>query len=567
MRTWFRGRMWTRLSVGLLVLALLAACSKPSDNGGGASGGGSTGGGDAGGGQTSPAPSPVVFNWGLSAEPETVNPLGSVSLQANTVFRGLLYDTLVNWTADMGVGPWLATKWEASPDGSTYTFTLKDGVKWHDGQPLTSEDVKFTIEYIRDNQIPLRLSYVRDIVEVRAVNPTTVEMTLAAPSAVFLPNLADVQILPKHYWSKIDPAEAAKHPYEQPIGSGPFKLVEWEKGNYMLFEANADYWQGRPKVDNVVARFYPSVETMLLALKQGEIDMIGSEIPVNAVKDLEGTPGVKVAVLPNFYFREISINSSDFGKQNPSLRDKRVRQALAHAVNKELLAEVIHQGYATPGSTIVHTANGHWHNDKIEKFPFDLARANQLLEEAGYTERDSDGVRRNAEGTRLEYELLVINRFPEEIRAAEMIRDWWKEIGVAITITAADGATISSLNYPDYEHDMFLWGYSGRPDPNFILRIMLTSQIQGAADAGYSNPEYDALFDQQARELDPARRKAIIDEMQRIIYEDSPYIVLYYTPAVGAYRTDRFTGIAEVPGGLVSNVGAHLTFLNVAPVR
>lgn len=542
-----------RLLVAAMVLGLISACtSAPSTS-------------ESKSGQPAAEKPPVLLNWGMTAEPESLNPLGSVSLAAATIYRGLLFDTLVNWTEKMEVGPWLATEWQVAGDQKIWTFKLRPGVKWHDGQPLTSEDVKFTIEYIRDNQIPARLSYVKDIAQVETPDPETVVVTLAAPSAVFLPSMADVPILPKHIWSQVDPAKAKEVPYDPPIGSGPFKFSQWEKGSFILFEANKEYWNGAPKVDRVVARFYPSMETMLLALKQGDIDFIGSEIPVNAVKDLQNTANIHVDVLPNFYFREISINTSDFGKQNPSLKDKRVRQALAHAVDKKKLDDVIHQGYAEPGSTIVHPASGFWHNNQIKEMAFDLNQANALLDAAGYTERDADGVRKNAEGTRLEYELLVVKKFPEEVRAAEMIRDWWQQIGVATKVTVADGGTIVSLNYPNYEHDMFLWGYSGRPDPNFILRIMLTSQIQGAADAGYSNPEYDRLFDEQARELDRERRKQIVDEMQRIVYEDSPYIVLYYTPAISAYRSDCFSGFAAVPGGYVSNVGAHLTFLNVQP--
>ncbi|MCJ7464409.1 MAG: hypothetical protein MUO81_06675, partial [Thermoplasmata archaeon] len=154
----------------------------------------------------------------------------------------------------------------------------------------------------------------------------------------------------------------------------------------------------------------------------------------------------------------------------------------------------------------------------------------------------------------MSYTLLVLSRWPEEMRTGQQIQTWWDQIGVKLTVQSADANTINSYVYPDYKQDMFLWGYSGQPDPNFSLLIMLSNQIGDWNDCGYANASYDTLYDQQAKTVDVEERQTIVNQMQDIIYEDCPYIVLYYMTAKGAYRIDTFTGFVNMPTGLLSDV-------------
>ena len=178
---------------------------------------------------------------------------------------------------------------------------------------------------------------------------------------------------------------------------------------------------------------------------------------------------------------------------------------------------------------------------------FNISAANKLLDDSGYLDFDSDGIRESPDhATEMSYTLLVLLRWPEEMRTGQQIQTWWQQIGVKLTVQSADANTINSYVYPDYKQDMFLWGYSGQPDPSFSLMIMLSNQIGDWNDCGYANASYDALYDEQATTVSVDERKAIVNEMQDIVYKDAPYIVLYYMTAKGAYRIDTFTKPANV---------------------
>jgi len=497
----------------------------------------------------------LIVGW--LQEQDTLNPLATVTVQGDLVFRELLYDTLLGYGKNLEPVPWLAKKWEKSEDGLQWTFWLVHNAKWHDGEPLTAEDVKFTIEYVKDNKLPVRLPFVENIDKVEVLDRYTIKVYYTKLIASVLSDFQGLYIVPKHKWEKISGEEALKYPNPHPIGSGPFKFVKWEKKNMAVYETNTEYWQGRPYIDKVVFKYYANINTMLLALKKGEIDVIPWEVPEKSIKTLAQLPNIKTVAAERLYYRWISINSSTFGKQNPTLRDVQVRLALNHAIDRDLLIKLIHLGYASPGVSIVSKATPFWFNNNLKPYKFDLGMAREILEKAGYKDRDGDGVRESSDGTKLEYTLLVLSRWPEEMRTAEKIRDWWKEIGVKLHLQSADGGTICSYIYPNYEQDMFLWGFSARPDPNFSLNILREKQIQMWNDSGWVNPEYESLYDKQICTLDPAKRQEIVYRMQEVVYENAGATVLYYMKVIGAYRSDRFTGFVNMPNGIMSMLNAY----------
>ncbi len=492
----------------------------------------------------------IMVGW--AQEPDTLNPLTTYYIQGFIVARTMLYDTLISYDENLDYIPWLAGSWEVSEDGTSWEFDLVDEVYWHDGETLTAEDVKFTVEFIQDAEIPGAMALVDNIESVEIIDETNLKFHLYQADALTKENMANLWIVPKHIFQDVPLDEAVLFDNEPPVGSGPFEFVSWDRGDIMVFEANENYWRDATQSEGVIFKLFPSVETMVLALQRGEIDIIGQEVPVHAVDGLEEDENIEVLVEPGTYFKEVSINVSDFGKQNPALKDQAVRQAMLKSIDKERLVDLIHLGYAEPAVSIVPPALGEWFNEDIVPYEFNLDKAANKLDEAGYTDRNDDGIRESEDGTRLEIELQVLDRWPEEMRAAELISDWWEEIGIKVTLGSMDGDTICSLIYPDYEQDMFLWGYESRADPDFILGIMTTNQIQNFNDCGYSNPEYDELFKQQRLEADPEARREIVWEMQEMIYEESPYIVLYYMDAIGAYRADVLEGVHPSIGGMIS---------------
>jgi peptide/nickel transport system substrate-binding protein len=229
------------------------------------------------------------------------------------------------------------------------------------------------------------------------------------------------------------------------------------------------------------------------------------------------------------------------------------------ATDKQTLVDLVQLGYADPGSTIVQKAASYWWDPNVDLFKYNISAANELLNTSGYLDVDSDGIREAPGNASLElsYTLLVLSRWPEEMRTGQQLQTWWHDIGVELTVQSADANTINSFVYPAYNQDMFLWGYSGQPDPNFSLLIMLSAQVGDWNDCGWGNATYDQWYDDQATTTDPVARRSIIYDMQEMVYEQSPYIVLYYMAANGAYRIDTFTGFVNMPTGLNSDVNIY----------
>lgn len=502
---------------------------------------------------------------GWTQEPDTLNPLVYETVQAGLIFREGLYETLVGVSAELTPEPLLAESWESSDDGRVWTFDLVQNATWHDGEPFTAADVKFTIEYIQSNEIPGLLAYVQGISSVEAPDDHTVVISYDEPLATTLYDLQSVWIVPQHIWEGIsgEGEGALTFPNPNPIGTGPFKLVRWDKQQELVLEANDDYWQGRPSLDRVVFEFFSNFGTMLLSLKEGTIDVIPWEIPPTAVSELEKEPSIEVARQPNLYYRWINFNVS--GQGNPALADKNVRLALNHAIDRQFLANLIHQGNVDLGVQIVQKATPFWFNNNLKPYEFNLDMSRSLLSEAGYEDRDGDGIREGEDGTPLSFNLFIINRWPEAVNAAEQIKNWWKEIGVDLTLQPADAGTILA-DVLELKHDMYFWGFSGNPDPTFSLNIMLERQIGQWNGSGYANPTYDTLFDAQKTAIDQGERREIVYQMQEILHEDAPHVVLYYMSAIGAYRADKFTGFVEMPTGIMSQLNAH-SLLNVRMVK
>jgi peptide/nickel transport system substrate-binding protein len=250
---------------------------------------------------------------------------------------------------------------------------------------------------------------------------------------------------------------------------------------------------------------------------------------------------------------------------NPALADPVVRQALAYSINKQDIVDIILQGLATPADSIVPPTlgGGFWHNPNIIDLPFDTEKASSLLENAGYV-LGSDGVRTKGD-LRLEFRLQFPSDNSVYPRIADMMSNWFTEAGMKAIPEAVDSDSLIAATTPAGDYDLVIWGWGPDPDPDFILSVMTTDQFVegGWSDSGYHNPEYDQLYLDQQMALDKSARQAIIWKMQEIVFNDRPYITLYYEKLLQAYRSDRFTGFIESPLGI--EVGVSL--INVEPVK
>ena len=509
-----------------------------------------------------------VLRIGFLREIEGLNPMTVWSYQAYEVMN-LNYNKLISWDENMDPVPDLAEEWEATDDGLTWTFKLHEGVKWHDGEPFTAEDVKFTFEYIRDNDLGYFGDYVADMEDIQTPDENTVVIEFSEPAA-WMPNIL-VPILPKHLWEDIDPDEA-NNDYEnsEPVGTGPFQVIEHVTGEYTRMAVNKDYFKGAPKIDEVVFQTFANADLMVEALKRGDIDVITS-CPGAQFKALEeeSPEGIVLHSAMTPSFNEIAINVWDDPESsgNPLLLDPKVRIAMEHAIDRDRIIEMAYFGYGEPGTTLVPTVYDFWHLKlgAEEVRGFDLEKSKQILEEAGY-KAGSDGIRVSPEGSPLAFTVLVRGESPDGQKAAKLMKEWFEEVGIDLTVESIDEGMLTD-KILEGDFDLFLWGWFVDVDPSSILKIMTTDELMSWNDCFYSNPEYDRIFKQQQFTLDHQERQELIWGLQRMIYDDAPYIIISYDPELQAYRTDRFKGWIQNPaGGPVVFTNTVETYEKLEPV-
>jgi peptide/nickel transport system substrate-binding protein len=532
------------------VAVILAAC-------GGGGGVTTTGAGVATSATTQPSTATggtVRIGWaGAVAD---LNPGLGVLAEDYSLYE-LVYDTPIGVDLDGNYVPELATDWSVADDGLTWTMTLVDNAVFHDGTPLTSADVKFTLELYRDTDedFPFLPSYPDVFETIEAPDPTTVTITTPEPIGNFESRMVFMYVLPKHIWEAVDPVTFDNAAM---VGSGSFVLAEQRQGEFTRLTANKDYWGGPPNVEEVILQTFENSDARVQALINGDVDMI-TEFPATAIAALRNEPDLKVVqgdpLAPSL--RDIIFNMVDPAScppddgvcsGHPALRDLAVRQALAHAVDKQQLIDVLELGLATPGIALTPSGLGPFFNSGIVDYPFDIGTANRMLDEAGYLDTDGDGVREcPTEDCGPTGDLTLRLNYADDIdtapRLAEFLKDWWGQAGVKVEIQGLDPDTLTSVCCPSFDFDVIIWGWGSDPDPGFLLSVVLCDEIPtGTSETGYCNPDYDELYFAQAAEVDPAKRLQIIHEMQAILHRDVPYIIPYYQQSFQAYRTDTFTG-------------------------
>jgi peptide/nickel transport system substrate-binding protein len=495
---------------------------------------------------------------GIGGYPDSLNPGNGLLAEAFTIYE-LVYDTPISVTPAGEYVPELATEWSVSDDGLTWTMTIADGVTFHDGTPLTAEDVAFTVELYRDTEaFPFLPSYAAPFETVEATDASTVTLTTAEPLNTFEAYMAFIYVLPKHIWEAEEDAVAFEN--AEMIGSGPFALEEATQGEFVQLAANAEYWGSPPNVDGVIFQTIENADARVTALTTGEVDAI-SEFPATAVSTLQNAENVAVHiadVAAGGSLRDVFFNITteencppDGGVCNghPALKDIAVRRALATATDKQQIIDVATLGTASPGLSLVPPGLGEFYASEIEDYPFDVEAANALLDEAGYEDADGDGIREclpDQDCDDLTFRFHYADDIDTAPREAELLQGMWSEIGVAIEIQGLDPDTLTSICCPAFDYDIMLWGWGSDPDPAFLLGVGLCTEIEsGFNETGYCNPEYDELYDEQAVEQDHDARVELIHEMQQILVDDVPYIIPYYQQNLEAWRTDTFTGWIE----------------------
>ncbi len=499
---------------------------------------------------------PTVARIGWAGSPDTVNPGSAVLTEAYTIFA-LVYDAMYKLNLDGTFSLGLADSVEHSEDGLVYTYKIHRGIKFHDGLPLTAKDIKFSYElYKTHDDFPYMNSYTAYIESVEAPDDSTVVLTLSEAIPNIESQLVFMYILPEHIWKDhAEGAAAVEFENFEMIGTGPFKMVEYKQNEFVHLAANKEHFQTPPKVDEVIFQTFESQDVLVQAIKSGQVDMI-TEMPATAVETLKEeasvkvingapfAPGVSDIILNQATPENCPTDAGGLCTGHPALQDRTVRLAMAHATDKQKLIDVVLLGYGTPGLTLIPDGLGFWYNDTIKDYEFDVAKANQILDDAGYADTDGDGVREMPDGSQpLNFRINWPSDSIDAPRQAELLSEMWTAIGVKTELAATDPDALTSQCCPVFDYDIILWGWGSDPDPNLLLNVQTTGEIPtGYNETGYSSPEFDELYAQQAVELDLDKRKELVWKMQEVAFNDVVYIIPYYEQNVQAYRTDRFTG-------------------------
>jgi peptide/nickel transport system substrate-binding protein len=517
----------------------------------------------------------VTFDVGDPQGIDSMNPLIGVTVAAYEAWN-IQYATLTNKAAsDFHTIPGLAKSWESSADKRTWTYHMRENQKWSDGKPLTAEDVAWTINTSRDEEWINHTATVENLT-AEATDPNT----LVVKSSVDDPKLPtlDVYILPKHIWGKMSADERAKYDAVDGVGSGPFTLEKFEKGQFARFKANPNYYGGKPKIDKVVLRKFNNPDAMVAALKTGELDA-AEDIPGNAFNQLKNDPNIQTVAGYQGSMTEVAVNGGDgLKKPHPALLDVTVRRAIAHAIDKDTIVDRVLAGNGKRAETLSVSPDPSWtpqlSQDQI--FDFDLEKAKSMLEDAGYKDTDGDGIREMPGGGKpLNFTYYVRSDGVTAPDIAEFVTGWLKEIGIATTKKVADDTQLTTI-IGKGDYDMFSWGWTPFVDPDPMLSYFTCDQVSSDPenptnyynDANYCDPQYDKLYQQQKVELDPAKRHEIVHEMLTRFQQSATYNVLYTEPDTQAYVKGRFDGWTRQPAKtgpvLYSNTSPTYAKLTVA---
>jgi peptide/nickel transport system substrate-binding protein len=528
----------------------------------------------------------VVLNVGILQDIDSANPFTGVAASSYEIYQ-MMYPTLTNYSAkDFSDAPGMATSWTESADHLTWTYQLHPDMKWSDGVPMTAADAAYTFNRIINGKYEQTNygNYVANITKADAPNATTLVLHVSRPT----PNMTHlaVYILPEHIWKNVSEAQVQSYknepaPGQTIVGGGPFVLAQRVVGQYIRMVRNPNYYGTMPKINEVDFRIYSNGDAEGQALKKGEIDFADS-LESNVFNSLKNVPGI--TTVPAIYsgFDELAFNTGaalytgkPIGTGSPLLKDVRLRQAIAWAIDRPTIVQRVLGGLGSPGSTIIPPIYANQHLDPPDAVGYNPTKAGQMLDAAGY-KMGPNNIRVSANGTPLVFRLFGRTNSPDSMKAVQYIQGYLAAVGIKANITnISEDALTQRIGEGDY--DMFEWGWVVEPDPNYQLSTFTCanrSYMSGGSitanlsDSFYCNPTYDALFAKQGGQTVQADRIATVKQMQQILYDDTPYVVLYYYDDLEAYRSDRFTGFVPQPdpnGALLFQYGTY-SYENVTPV-
>ncbi|MEV4320487.1 ABC transporter substrate-binding protein [Actinocrispum sp. NPDC049592] len=510
---------------------------------------------------------------GVTQDLDALNPFITIT-RIGTDLTRLNYEYLTTYDpADYHPVPALAEKWETSPDKLTWTFTIRQGVKWSDGQPVTAKDPAFTFTKMMTdkNAATANGNFVQGWESVTAPDDRTLVIKTKEPRSTML--ALDAPIVPEHIWSKVTDFKA--EPPLPLVGNGPFIVQDYKAGQFIKLKANKDYWRGAPKIDELDFVYYKNVDAEVQALKKGEIDLMSRLVPAQ-YDALKGDPNIKLNTGAGRRFNELLINpgataadNQPIGDGNPALKDVKLRQAIALAVDSKTLVDKVWGGYAVEGSGYIPPGFAEFHADIKQKF--DPAAANKMLDENGYP-KGPDGIRTDKQGKPLKLRLLGHAETNLDEQGSKYITGWLKDIGISVEPQLVSDQKVNDATTAA-TFDLAFSGWSANPDPDYVLSLQTCAARPNADGKGATpdsflcDPEYDALYAQQLAETDRAKRIEIVKKMQQVLADRASLVILGYDNPLEAYRADKWGPFTTQPssGGVIMNQQGYWGYYSATP--
>ncbi len=483
----------------------------------------------------------------LEADPPVINP-AITNIIASFVAGCPIYNGLTYLNPKYETEPELAESWEVSDDHKTYIFHLRKDVVWHDGNPFTSADVKFSIENINSKFQPYgRYGFkLLDRVETPDRDTAILRMKAPSPSLLAATDRASGSILPKHLW---EGANVTNSPLNQkPIGTGPYKLVEYNRGEVIRYAKNERYFvPGKPSIDELIFRIIPDAAARVAAFESGEVDVLYAYAvpPVEAVR-LAKLPGVTLKTTDARGAAYLAI----FNTRRKPCNDVRIRRAIAHAIDRAFMRDNILQGFTVNMLGPVPPVSPLYDKD-LRDYTYDPRKAGELLDSAGFP--------RNNAGQRFSINLLWPNYDDNVTKMADVIRRNLSEVGIDVLLQPLERAALNQRGYTALEFDMIIESYALGPDPDIGLeRLYNSGNILNPPQpftnsSGYNNPEVDRMFDTQRNESDFTGRKRIYDRIQEVIWSDLPVLPVFSYLQPNIFRSSYVTNIFNVAASNYEN--------------
>ena len=458
---------------------------------------------------------------------------------------GYVFNGLVRYDKDLKLEGELAESWEISRDGKRITFHLRKGVKWHDGAPFTSDDVMFTYRRMIDPRTPT--AYGEDFRQVKrasAPDPSTFVVEYARP---FAPALASwgMHVLPKHLLENYP--DISKSPLnKKPVGTGPYRFVEWKTGEKVVFDASPDYFEGKPYIARVITRVIPDQATMFLELKSGGVDIM-TLTPPQYVRQTDTAEFKKS--FNRYKYTSSGYTYLGFRLSHPFFMDKRVRQAIAYATDKKALIDGVLLGLGQEATGPYKPGTWAW-NPNVRKYPHDPARAKALLAEAGWTEKDGVLVK---DGQPFEFTVLTNAGNDARAKTAAILQQNLAGVGIRRKIRTVEWAAFINEFIDKRKFDAVILGWNITPDPDqFDIWHSSKTGPKELNHIGFANSEVDRLLDEGRGTFDLEKRKKAYFRIQEILAEEQPYVFLYVPETLPVVH-NRFRGIVPAPAGITYN--------------